>query len=83
LIAALCVLTVMRAILLNRELARRSAAERKLTVLATTDGLTGLANRRHFNRTFASDIYAESARGGLGEGSAAARFAPEPIQQGR
>jgi diguanylate cyclase (GGDEF)-like protein len=53
LIAALCVVTVMLAVLLNRELARRSAAERKLTILATIDGLTGLANRRHFNRTLA------------------------------
>jgi diguanylate cyclase (GGDEF)-like protein len=26
---------------------------RKLTILATIDGLTGLANRRHFNRTLA------------------------------
>jgi diguanylate cyclase (GGDEF)-like protein len=53
LIVALCVVTVMLAVLLNRELARRSAAERKLTILATIDGLTGLANRRHFNRTLA------------------------------
>jgi len=45
----------MLAVLLNRELARRSAAERKLTILATTDGLTGLANRRHFNRTLACE----------------------------
>ena len=43
----------MLAAFLNRELARRSAAERKLTVLATVDGLTGLANRRHFNRILA------------------------------
>lgn len=53
LMAALCAVTVMLAASLNRELARRSAAERKLTVLATIDGLTGLANRRHFNRTLA------------------------------
>jgi len=53
LMAVLCALTVMLATLLNREFARRSAAERKLTVLATTDGLTGLANRRHFNRMLA------------------------------
>jgi diguanylate cyclase (GGDEF)-like protein len=43
----------MLAAFLHREFARRSAAERKLTVLATTDGLTGLANRRHFSRTLA------------------------------
>jgi diguanylate cyclase (GGDEF)-like protein len=53
LIVALCVMTVMLAVLLNRELARRSAAERKPTILATTDGLSGLASRRHFNRTLA------------------------------
>jgi diguanylate cyclase (GGDEF)-like protein len=46
----LCAVTVMLAAFLHREFERRSAAERKLTVLATTDGLTGLANRRHFNR---------------------------------
>jgi hypothetical protein len=53
LMAALCAVTVMLAMLLNREFDRRSAAERKLTVLATTDGLTGLANRRQFNRMLA------------------------------
>jgi diguanylate cyclase (GGDEF)-like protein len=53
LMVGLCAVTVMLAVSLNRELARRSAAERKLTILATTDGLTGLANRRHFNRTLA------------------------------
>jgi len=53
LMVVLCLVTVMLAFLLHREFARRSAAERKLIVLATTDGLTGLANRRHFNRTLA------------------------------
>jgi diguanylate cyclase (GGDEF)-like protein len=53
LMMALCAMTVMLAGFLNRELTRRSAAERKLTILATLDGLTGLANRRHFNRTLA------------------------------
>jgi diguanylate cyclase (GGDEF)-like protein len=53
LMIALCAVTVMLAGFLNRELTRRSAAERKLTILATMDGLTGLANRRHFNRTLA------------------------------
>jgi diguanylate cyclase (GGDEF)-like protein len=51
LVAGLCGLTVLLAGFLKRELARRSAAERKLTILATIDGLTGLANRRHFNET--------------------------------
>ena len=53
LMAMLCVVTVMLAAFLHREFERRSAAERKLTILATIDGLTGLANRRHFNRTLA------------------------------
>jgi diguanylate cyclase (GGDEF)-like protein len=53
LMVVLCAVTVMLAVILHREFTRRSAAERKLTVLATTDGLTGLANRRHFNRTLA------------------------------
>lgn len=51
LMAVLCAVTVMLAAFLHREFERRSAAERKLTILATIDGLTGLANRRHFNRT--------------------------------
>jgi diguanylate cyclase (GGDEF)-like protein len=50
LMAALCAVAVVLAVFLNRELTRRHAAERKLMILATTDGLTGLANRRHFNR---------------------------------
>jgi diguanylate cyclase (GGDEF)-like protein len=53
LMAVLCAVTVMLAAFLHREFERRSAAERKLTVLATIDGLTGLANHRHFNRTLA------------------------------
>lgn len=53
LMAVLCAVTVMLAVFLHREFARRSAAERKLTILATMDGLTGLANRRHFNRSLA------------------------------
>jgi diguanylate cyclase (GGDEF)-like protein len=53
LMVVLCAVTVTLALALNRELTRRSAAERKLTVLATIDGLSGLANRRHFSRTLA------------------------------
>jgi diguanylate cyclase (GGDEF)-like protein len=49
--AVLCALAVILAFFLNRELTRRHAAERKLTILATTDGLTGLANRRQFSRS--------------------------------
>jgi diguanylate cyclase (GGDEF)-like protein len=49
LILALCVATIFSAGMLRRELRRRMAAEEKLAVLATTDSLTGLSNRRHFD----------------------------------
>jgi diguanylate cyclase (GGDEF)-like protein len=49
LMIALCCATVLSAVLLRRELRRRMAAEEKLAVLATTDSLTGLSNRRHFD----------------------------------
>jgi diguanylate cyclase (GGDEF)-like protein len=49
LLIALCCATVLSAVLLRRELRRRMAAEAKLAVLATTDSLTGLSNRRHFD----------------------------------
>src|SRR5438105_1378610 len=55
LMIVMCAVTVLLAAFLNRELARRSDAERKLTILATTDGLTGLANRRHFSRALADE----------------------------
>jgi diguanylate cyclase (GGDEF)-like protein len=63
LVILLCAVTVFLAAILNRELKRRSAAERKLTLLATTDGLTGLANRRHFNRALAYE-WRRAMRGG-------------------
>jgi diguanylate cyclase (GGDEF)-like protein len=44
-------LIVVLAITLSRELRRRAMAERSLSELAATDGLTGLANRRHFDET--------------------------------
>ncbi|MGD0632727.1 MAG: sensor domain-containing diguanylate cyclase [Beijerinckiaceae bacterium] len=44
-------LIVILAITLGRELQRRTLAERRLSELASTDGLTGLANRRHFDET--------------------------------
>ncbi|OYX74770.1 MAG: hypothetical protein B7Y77_03155, partial [Bradyrhizobium sp. 35-63-5] len=47
-ILTLCVLTILLAIHLVRELGRRKDAETKLAVLAATDSLTGLANRRSF-----------------------------------
>lgn len=49
LMIALCGVTVFSAVLLRRELRWRLAAEQKLAVLATTDSLTGLSNRRHFD----------------------------------
>ena len=55
-LAVLCVATVALCILFRRELLRRLAAEAelveaasKLSVVAATDGLTGLANRRAFD----------------------------------
>jgi hypothetical protein len=53
LVIMLCAITTFLAAVLNRELKRRNAAERKLTLLATTDGLAGLANGRHVNRALA------------------------------
>lgn len=49
LMLALCGATVFSAVLLRNELKRRVAAERQLAILATTDSLTGLSNRRHFD----------------------------------
>ena len=47
----LCAICVALAWYLAGEMARRNAAEAALVVLASTDGLTGLANRRCFNET--------------------------------
>jgi diguanylate cyclase (GGDEF)-like protein len=49
LIAALAVSTIGLVAFLNRNLKLRARAEAELAALATTDGLTGLANRRSFN----------------------------------
>lgn len=38
-----------------RELRRRAEAEKSLAILATTDGLTGLSNRRHFDDALARE----------------------------
>lgn len=46
----LCIMTIILAIYLGREFARREAAERYLAALAMSDGLTGLSNRRHFDQ---------------------------------
>lgn len=55
LMIALCGATIFSAVLLRRELRRRVAAEQKLAVLATTDSLTGLSNRRHFDEVIARE----------------------------
>ncbi len=48
-VLVLCIVTVALALMLRNELRRRTAAEQQLAVLATTDSLTGLPNRRQFN----------------------------------
>ncbi len=55
LIIMLCGATLFSSLLLRRELRRRVAAEEKLAVQATTDGLTGLSNRRHFDEVIARE----------------------------
>ena len=48
----LCAICVALAWYLAGEMVRRNAAEAALVVLASTDGLTGLSNRRYFNEAF-------------------------------
>jgi len=55
LMLALCGATLSAAFLLRKELIRRVAAERQLAILATTDSLTGLSNRRHFDDVIARE----------------------------
>jgi diguanylate cyclase (GGDEF)-like protein len=50
-ILLLALATVGLAILSAFELRRRAEAERSLAILATTDSLTGLGNRRHFDES--------------------------------
>lgn len=47
--ALICAAVIGLAIMLKRELTRRALAEADLALLAITDGLTGLANRRRFD----------------------------------
>ena len=49
LLAALALLVATVTMFLAREMSRRAAAEEKLAMLAVTDGLTGLKNRRYFD----------------------------------
>jgi diguanylate cyclase (GGDEF)-like protein len=48
-IAVLCMSTYLLVAYLIYDLKRRVAAESQLSILAATDSLTGLSNRRHFN----------------------------------
>ena len=50
-LALLCVSSLLFLILLQGELVRRTAVEAALEHLASTDGLTALANRRTFEKT--------------------------------
>ncbi len=63
LVAALCGVQVCLVLVLRRELRKRHAAEQKYMMLATTDGLTGLANRRHFDEVIARE-WRRAARSG-------------------
>lgn len=45
----LCISSLVLALYLAREMSRRNAVESALALLARTDGLTGLSNRRCFN----------------------------------
>ena len=51
LMALLCTMSILLTLYLAGEMNRRNAAETALTVLARTDFLTGLANRRLFNES--------------------------------
>lgn len=48
--AALIAMMIVVSVVLLREMKQRAALQMKLAALATTDGLTGLANRRQFDR---------------------------------
>ncbi|WP_445500686.1 diguanylate cyclase [Microvirga sp. G4-2] len=61
--ALLCCAVVALAALFQRELRRRTAAEDELARLATTDGLTGLPNRRAFDEAFERE-WSQAARSG-------------------
>lgn len=55
LMALVCAMGIVLVWYLIREMNRRNAVESTLAVLARTDGLTGLANRRHFNEAIARE----------------------------
>jgi len=49
LVLVLSIFTIGATLFLTREISRRAAAEKQLSQLATTDGLTGVDNRRRFD----------------------------------
>jgi diguanylate cyclase (GGDEF)-like protein len=55
LILALCAVNIALIVFLARELRRRTEAEHELAVIATTDSLTGLCNRRRLDEVVASE----------------------------
>jgi diguanylate cyclase (GGDEF)-like protein len=55
LMATLCAIVMALTLVLVAALKRRSAAENQLTLLAGTDALTGLNNRRRFDEVLASE----------------------------
>ncbi|WMT71952.1 diguanylate cyclase [Bradyrhizobium sp. Ash2021] len=63
LMAALCAIVIALTLVLVAALKRRSAAESQLALLASTDSLTGLSNRRRFDDVFAREwLRAQRAR---------------------
>jgi diguanylate cyclase (GGDEF)-like protein len=63
LMAALCAIVMALTLVLVAALKRRSAAESQLALLASTDGLTGLSNRRRFDDVLESEwLRAQRAR---------------------
>ncbi|WP_416422678.1 sensor domain-containing diguanylate cyclase [Pseudomonas sp. App30] len=61
--AALCLALLWLCLMMGRELRRRLSAERELATLASTDSLTGLANRRSLDRALRTE-WARSQRSG-------------------
>ncbi|WP_157212951.1 sensor domain-containing diguanylate cyclase [Pseudomonas sp. M47T1] len=61
--ALLCMALLWLCLMMSRELHRRVSTERELTTLASTDSLTGLANRRSLDRTLRTE-WARSQRNG-------------------
>jgi len=57
LMAALCAIVMALTLVLVTALKRRSAAENQLTLLASTDSLTGLSNRRRFDDVLAREWF--------------------------